>query len=166
MDEQNNKPRIHIACNLARKLLSDVGIKNPPVLIKDIINHIKKERDLSVYSWAFGKDTDGMQITEGEKTTIGYNQTQHLHRQRFTVAHEIGHLILGHTAKNFNSDLNSNKPKEVEANNFASELLMPLNFLKGDCSKGYNLQSIAERYIVSEEAICRKLMSTNLLKKL
>ena len=70
MEEQNNKPRIGFARNVARKLLADVGINNPPVLIRDIINHIKKEKDLSIYSWAFGEDTDGIQITEGEKATI------------------------------------------------------------------------------------------------
>ena len=56
MEEQNNKARIGFARQTARKLLADVGIKNPPVLIRDIINYIKKEKDLSVYPWAFGKD--------------------------------------------------------------------------------------------------------------
>jgi len=71
MNEQNNKPRVGVVRNLARKLLADIGIKNPPILIRDVVNHLKKDKDLSVYSWSFGNDIDGIQITEGEKATIG-----------------------------------------------------------------------------------------------
>ena len=166
MEEQNNKPRIGFARNVARKLLADVGVNNPPVLIRDIINHIKKEKDLSIYSWAFGEDTDGIQITEGEKATIGYNQAQHPHRQRFTVAHEIGHLLLGHTGKNFILDLNSKKPEEIEANQFAAELLMPLEMLKKDLQSKKNAKDIAKEYNVSEEAVWWRLYDCKLITKI
>ena len=166
MEEQNNKPRIGFARNVARKLLADVGINNPPVLIRDIINHIKKEKDLSIYSWAFGEDTDGIQITEGEKATIGYNKAQHPHRQRFTVAHEIGHLLLGHTGKNFILDLNSKKPEEIEANQFAAELLMPLEMLKKDLQSKKNAKDIAREYNVSEEAVWWRLYECKLISKI
>jgi len=166
MEEQNNKPRIGFARNVARKLLADVGINNPPVLIRDITNHIKKEKDLSIYSWAFGEDTDGIQITEGEKATIGYNKAQHPHRQRFTVAHEIGHLLLGHTGKNFILDLNSKKPEEIEANQFAAELLMPLEMLKKDLQSKKNAKDIAREYNVSEEAVWWRLYDCKLISKI
>jgi Zn-dependent peptidase ImmA (M78 family) len=167
MEEQNNKPRIGFARQTARKLLADVGIKDPPVLIRDIINHIKKEKDLSVYSWAFGEDTDGIQITEGDVSTIGYNKAQHPHRQRFTVAHEIGHLLLGHTGKNFILDLNSKKPEEIEANQFAAELLMPLEMLKKDFQNGKkNAKDIAKVYNVSEEAVWWRLYDCKLITKI
>lgn len=166
MNEENNKPRIGVARNIARKLLAEVDIKNPPVLIRDIINHIKKQRDLSVYSWAFGNDTDGIQITEGEKATIGYNQSQHPHRQRFTVAHEIGHLLLGHTGKNFILDLNSKKPEEIEANQFAAELLMPLEMIKNDLQNKKSAKDIASKYNVSEEAVWWRLYDCKLIIKI
>jgi len=166
MEEQNNKSRIDIARSIARKLLADVGIKNPPVLIRDIINYIKKEKDLSVYSWAFSDDIDGIQIIENKKASIGYNQTQHPHRQRFTVAHEIGHLLLGHTGKNFILDLNSKKPEEIEANQFAAELLMPSPFLKADIKKSKDPKTLARRYWVSEEAMWWRLMDLKLINSL
>ncbi len=167
MEEQNNKPRIGFARQTARKLLTDVGIKSPPVLIRDIINHIKKEKDLSIYPWAFGNDTDGIQITEGDTATIGYNKTQHPHRQRFTVAHEIGHLLLGHTGENFVLDLNSRKPEEIEANQFAAELLMPLEMLKKDFQNGKkNAKDIAKAYNVSEEAVWWRLYDCKLITKI
>ena len=167
MEEQNNKPRIGFARQTARKLLANVGIKSPPVLIRDVMGHIKKEKDLSIYPWSFSNSTDGIQITEGEKTTIGYNQTQHPHRQRFTVAHEIGHLLLGHTGKNFILDLNSKKPEEIEANQFAAELLMPLEMLKKDFQNGKkNAKDIAKTYNVSEEAVWWRLYDCKLITKI
>lgn len=163
----NSKPRIVLSRNIARKLLTDIGINNYPILIRDIINHIKREKDLSVYAWAFGKDIDGIQITEGEKAAIGYNQAQHPHRQRFTVAHEIGHLLLGHTTKNFILDLNSKKSEEIEANKFAAELLMPLKLLKKDFQNGMkNAKDIAKAYNVSEEVVWWRLKECRLIMKM
>lgn len=46
-------------------------------------------------------------------------------RQRFTLAHEIGHLLLHPIGKQFRDDSYTGTPQEIEANNFASELLMP-----------------------------------------
>ena len=166
MDEQNNKPRVGLSRNLARKLLVDVGIKKPPILIRDIVDHLKKDRDLSVYSWSLGNNTDGIQITEGEKATIGYNNSQHPHRQRFTVAHEIGHLLLGHTGKNLILDLNSKKSEEVEANQFAAELLMPLDMIKKDLQNKRNSKDIAKIYNVSEEAVWWRLYDCELISKI
>ncbi len=165
MDNQNNNPRIDLARKMARKLLADIGIKNPPILIRDVVEHIKKEKDLSVYPWAFGKDTDGIQITQEESATIGYNQAQHQHRQRFTVAHEIGHFILGHTRGNFILDLNSKKPEEIEANQFAAELLMPLKMFKKDFLRDKNVATLARLYNVSEEAIWWRINDCRLLSK-
>lgn len=167
IEESNRKPRIILARNIARKLLADIGINSYPILVRDIISYLKREKDLSVYAWAFGKDIDGIQITEGEKSAIGYNQAQHPHRQRFTVAHEIGHLLLGHTTKNFILDLNSNKPEEIEANKFAAELLMPLKLLKKDFQNGMkNAKDIASAYNVSEEAVWWRLKECKLIMKM
>jgi len=53
-------------------------------------------------------------------------------RQRFTIAHEIGHFFLHknsfidkHYRKTSNEDLPQSVPEEVQANFFAAELLMP-----------------------------------------
>lgn len=167
MEEQNNKPRITLARNIAKKILMEIGIKNPPILIRDVVNYIKKERDLSIYPWACGNEIDGIQITQGDSATIGYNQTQHQHRQRFTVAHEIGHLLLGHTSGDLILDLNSDKPERIEANQFAAELLMPLAMLKNDFKNGIkNAKDIAKLYNVSEEAVWWRLIDCGLISKI
>lgn len=60
---------------------------------------------------------------------IQYNCTEPAVRQRFTLAHEIGHHVHGDmdaprdTSEQFNS--RSRDPREVAANRFAAALLMP-----------------------------------------
>ncbi len=59
---------------------------------------------------------------------IAYNQNMIPERILFTKAHELGHFVLGHQLKNeLLTDANekSKDPQEVEANVFASALLMP-----------------------------------------
>jgi len=164
--ENQNKPNISTARNIARKLLTDAGITKPPVMVRDIINLLKKTKDLSVYSWSFGENTDGIQTTEGDKIAIGYNKTQHPHRQRFTVAHEIGHYMMGHTNANYSYDLNSTDPKEIEANQFAAELLMPLAMVKNDLKNGKAAKDLAVIYNVSEESLWWRLCDGKLINKL
>ncbi|MEP5231562.1 MAG: ImmA/IrrE family metallo-endopeptidase [Alloalcanivorax sp.] len=69
------------------------------------------------------------------RTVIGVNSCHPITRQRFSIAHEIGHMILhegelyvDRSARiNFRNELSSQAvdPKEIEANVFAAELLMP-----------------------------------------
>lgn len=59
---------------------------------------------------------------------VAYNPTEVPYRSRFTIAHEIGHHILGHTqGGTCCRDSISPIPdiKERDANQFAAELLMP-----------------------------------------
>jgi Zn-dependent peptidase ImmA (M78 family) len=167
MEEQNNKARTALARSMARKLLNDARIEHPPVLINDVVNHIKKIRKLSVYPWSFSNKTSGIQVTDKDSSFIGYNEKHSIHRQRFTVAHEIGHLLLGHTSDSFILDFYSRNPEEIEANQFAAELLMPLPMLKEDLSGGKkDVKFIAERYNVSEEAVWWRLLDMKLIKKI
>lgn len=79
---------------------------------------------------------DGLSGTiqmNGGRPHVTYNPAEPLVRQRFTIAHELGHLALGHLrdgerllrdpAANFSSG--TLPPMEREANTFAADLLMP-----------------------------------------
>lgn len=62
--------------------------------------------------------------------TINYNSKDSILRQRFAIAHALGHLALGCTnnevvitTDNFNA--NTSSPSDAKTNNFAVELLMP-----------------------------------------
>jgi Zn-dependent peptidase ImmA (M78 family) len=149
----SDKARISLAKKTARKLLKDAGINKPPILLRHVVKHLKKTKNLYVLSWSFGDNIDGIQVTEGTDITIGYNPSFHQHRQRFTVAHEIGHMLLGHTSVTSQFNLTSKKIEELEANQFAAELLMPLPIFKIDFALNKrNVRALADLYNVSLEA--------------
>ncbi|PIP15294.1 hypothetical protein COX47_00420 [Candidatus Roizmanbacteria bacterium CG23_combo_of_CG06-09_8_20_14_all_35_49] len=162
--EETNKVRIAYARKKARLLLEEANIKQPPIILNTIIQHLKKTQPLSVQKWSFGDQTDGIQVTVGEKAVIGYNDDKHHNRKRFTVAHEIGHLILGHTQQNY--DLENKSIDDTEANQFAAELLMPLEMLKNDIKIIKNVKDLAKKYVVSEEAMWIRLIECKLILKI
>lgn len=62
----------------------------------------------------------GRSICDGNHWTIIYDEEDTPQRCRFTVAHELGHILLGHNAKGVYS-----AEEETAANVFASRLLAP-----------------------------------------
>lgn len=75
----------------------------------------------------------GMASIEDGRKVIYVSRSDHPNRQRFTIAHEIGHHYLGHTNEGFpqfrdnpnNYSTGFISPVEREANEFAAEMLMP-----------------------------------------
>jgi Zn-dependent peptidase ImmA (M78 family) len=90
-------------------------------------------------------------------------------RQRFTLAHELGHWVCqvleGHTAPVFCRDTDlapdANRALEREANVFAAELLMPEEAVRAAAGD----ETIAARFAVSREAIAWRLFSFGLGEK-
>jgi len=113
------------------------------------------------------------------RAVIGVNSSHHKNRQRFTIAHEIGHLLLhkgeqihidrldsGYYVNQRNSESSTGaNEEEIEANLFAAELLMPKMFLDADLLKHQDLdlfddstlQNLAEKYEVSLQALTYRL---------
>lgn len=97
---------------------------------------------------------------------IFYNPASQPERQRFTVAHELGHFILHRAAQStFNCDKESIyagteglKQIEREADDFASNLLMPGDLLRnriaGKHIDFHLLGVLAKEFGVSLEAMC------------
>lgn len=111
-----------------------------------------------------------------QKAIIGVNDRHSKNRQRFTIAHELGHYLLHeqeklHVDRRFQIQLrNGNSSKgeseeEKEANLFAAELLMPVSFIRRDLAEveGLDLEDdatvsvLAEKYGVSTQAITFRL---------
>ncbi|MER9370061.1 ImmA/IrrE family metallo-endopeptidase [Mesorhizobium sp. M0518] len=112
----------------------------------------------------------GMLIRNGSESVIAVNSAHHKNRQRFTIAHECGHLCLHsdklYVDKNFfvlNRDersSNADDIKEIEANQFAAELLMPfpnlfrdLRSSKIDLEDEQQISNVAKLYGVSVQAM-------------
>lgn len=105
-----------------------------------------------------------VRIYEDGQKVIGVNKNQAEVRQRFSLAHELGHYLMGH--ENFSHDQIVIDPErkyqdpnflmEQEADEFAAELLMPAYLLKEDLRDNENALAIAKlanRYKVSEQAM-------------
>jgi len=95
----------------------------------------------------FTEDMSGVLVKEKKGIVIGVNSTHARTRQRFTIAHECGHLCLNHSGEIFvdrtmrsqsmikKRDARSSLAidgDEIEANRFAAELLMPERFLTAE----------------------------------
>ncbi len=145
------------ARNIARKLLKDMKIKEIPVSLWKIVNHLKAQHDLQVLRFPLGS-VDGLLVMVDGLPTIGFNGDTSWVRRRFTIAHEVGHLMLGHTL-----DCGIDTDAEAEANQFAAELLMPLALLKIDYKITPDLEKLAWKYIVSKDAMCLHLMECHIL---
>jgi Zn-dependent peptidase ImmA (M78 family) len=165
MPREKAEPRIGFARKQARILLKRANITKPPILLRDVIVYLQKDNDIQVRAWNLGKKVSGIQAIEDGTSFIAYNVTQHQHRQRFSVAHEIGHFVLGHTApKNFDYEPGNNDSYETEAFSFAAELLMPLNMIKKDYIEIHDPNSMAWKYFVSQEAMWKHLLELHIIK--
>jgi Zn-dependent peptidase ImmA (M78 family) len=102
------------------------------------------------------KDVSG--AVDHEKKRIYINRAEPLVRQRFTLAHEIGHAYLHANdgdVIDFRRDMDGEvDAKEVDANRFAADLLMPkLAFAKIYFVLYGNVRDIARYFTVSEDTV-------------
>lgn len=149
--------------NLAQKLIDAMGLE-PGFDIEEVVNILGGEVCYSI--------TPGFEAyieKKGEEFCIYVDSSKSKRRQRFSIAHEIGHLFLHlkYTEKNiWNSikDTNSRMFRygydqlEAEANQFAAEFLMPKQaFIESVVrlsSNGFvNIFDIANEFDTSEEAV-------------
>lgn len=163
----------------ATQLLDKAGVRGPQVDIE----RIARDQGTQIQKRPVEDDVSGFLFRDNNlgSAVIGVNSRQHKNRQRFTVAHELGHLLLHsqsgvHVDHHFqvkNRDGRSSQGtdiEEVEANLFAAEILMPEQFLRADiqnlCFDFENEQDIAElaaRYGVSKQAMSYRLSSLSLV---
>lgn len=97
---------------------------------------------------------------------VNYAKGQIETRQRFSIAHELGHLFLHMLNQNgkpdkvayFRGKENNNSFAEWEANEFAASLLMPreefINCCRAKCDENGNidLNQVADHFKVSKQA--------------
>jgi len=100
------------------------------------------------------------------------NASQPPDRQRFSAAHELGHCVLGHAGSGTEEIVSPLGrrfgAREVEADSFASELLMPVNLLTKEISHlpvsgslGALVYSLADRFLVSFQAMIYRLANVS-----
>jgi hypothetical protein len=106
---------------------------------------------------------------DGERALLWVNGAQALVRRRFTLAHELGHLRLGHGGTPVDSAAilagDTRDPREVQANAFAAELLAPRAGVRAMVSGEPGLETVAAiagRYGISMLAALYRLVTLRL----
>jgi len=148
---------VHIAhCRqVARSVVKRHRVTAPPVDVHAIARAVGvtvNDADLgSVDARLYRRDGDWiLEVNPGFAPTA----------QRFSVAHELGHLLLGHEGCGTNAD------DERAANVFAAELLMPLELVKAALRTTTRLGELASLFQVSKQAMQIKLDEQRLMLKL
>jgi Zn-dependent peptidase ImmA (M78 family) len=161
----------------AADLLERIGISRPPVPVEKIAASLGAH----VAYEAFDGEVSGMLYREdGGRALIGVNSTHVSTRQRFTLAHEIAHLVMHKGDPVFIDRLvrvnwrdGRPGPKEIEANAFAAELLMPRTLMNREIDRVLArsrqiapeqlIAKLAETFRVSQEAMGYRLVNLGVL---
>ena len=152
----------------AAKLLREHGVTAPAVDVEALAEAL----DISVQYERLASDMSGVLLVEDRSAKVAVNESHHRNRQRFTLAHEIGHVLL-HAAEDrvfvdrrFFRNAWSTKGElreEIEANAFAASLLMPKRFIAQHLEPGTGITDLdvfrlATRFEVSEQAMTLRLV--------
>lgn len=121
-DIENGFTPEEVARNLRRKF----KLGNEPV--RNIVNLIEAN-GVVVYMWDCPYDEfDGVSlISDKGNHIIIVNRNMSNDRKRFTLAHELGHILMH---QNVDFIISESRDREKEANAFASEFLMPSQAMK------------------------------------
>ncbi|MCA6503819.1 MAG: ImmA/IrrE family metallo-endopeptidase [Pseudanabaena sp. M135S2SP2A07QC] len=158
----------------ASQLLRSNRIESAPVEVEKIAEYL----GIKVQYEYTDDELSGFLLRDlsRNKAIIGVNAKHPDTRKRFTVAHELGHFMLHehenlHIDKRFMIQLRDEKSSkgefedEKEANLFAAELLMPVDFIKSDLAEKSEfdledeefIKELAGRYGVSNQAMTFRL---------
>ena len=167
--ELNSGPRIAEARHAAKALLKSAKITGAPVVLNIVIKLVPKSYNLVIRGTKnpdhIPKGCDAFTYKDDTMTTIGYDERVAPVRQKFSVAHELGHLYMGHMHGSSSIDINSANHDEIEANRFAAQLIMPPDLLRKDIKSGMkDVKELAKHYVVSEEALWWQISNSGLLK--
>lgn len=168
-----------VAATKARRLMQRLGPPTAPVDVEAIA------RELGVRVEFQASDDDelsGCIVSVPGGAVIGVNRDQARTRQRFTIAHELGHYVLHrrqladvHLQRGYRAS-QGDDPTEIEANAFAAELLMPRALVEAslrdrghgsglDAESGDTdvIRELAREFDVSEQAMTIRLVNLGYL---
>lgn len=153
------------------ELLVAGDVVGPPVPVERLARQIGAQ----IKTEPFEGQLSGLLFRQQGRTVVGVNALHPKTRQRFTIAHELGHLLLHdreemHVDRDYRVYLRDARASyatdlnEMESNSFAAELLMPAKFLAEDLRNQAldfedddQLRRLAERYKVSLQAMMFRL---------
>lgn len=145
------------------EVLETLGVTEPPVSIFDVANKLGATLyRVEDVEWHGRVEAD----RQTGKAEIFVNANTPLTRQRFTVAHELGHLILHGDNKVQFRDNNflANDREEAQANGYGAGLLMPENLVRKYAGfLSADPWELAKEFNVSVESMQYRLNALDLL---
>lgn len=144
------------------------------VVTLDLASVIESAFGVDVCLTALGEGFDGLAASTHEAKLIVASVTPVAYRQRFTLAHELGHLLAGddqgiHTDADIFSKESQRGPSETRANAFAATFLMPEHQLRGAVGPGFGKQEFARlsvQMLVSPSALAIRLERLRLIDEM
>jgi Zn-dependent peptidase ImmA (M78 family) len=164
------------------EILRDNKIVAAPINVQKISTKF----GIQIHPYTEEGNLSGFLYQDEKMKLIGVNKQHHKNRQRFTIAHELGHFVLHSQETTYldkpsffgrNNEISSagTEIKEVEANSFAAELLMPKHFIEMDwevfdTSIFNSIEDVvdwfAKRYQVSTHAMTLRLNNLGYLREI
>lgn len=143
----------------ARRVLEQLMITQPPVPLHDIL------KSRGIYLIEMKMDSiDAIFLRLDKKEFIAVKRAAPLARKRFSIAHEIGHAVLGHKPLVLSAVGSQLHGDEREADEFAAELLMPRAMLAREWFH-FTPSELATRYGVSLQAMEIRLAELGFLSR-
>lgn len=137
---------INEAIREAKALRKKLNCGNGPINLEKTLEHL----DITL-RYADLEDDEGFAfISDCGNRYIVINKYKINTRQNFTIAHEIGHIVLGHL-DDYMQMLFDAFALERQANTFAAELLMPAEAL--EIYSHYPDWQVARYYGISNQAL-------------
>jgi Zn-dependent peptidase ImmA (M78 family) len=163
------------ATDKANALLQRLNVHAPPIDPELIAASL----GIPVDKLPFSPELSGVLVRSPERTAIGINKNHPKKRQRFSIAHELGHYVLEHKGELFVDQTVLNKrdeksqiavdPQEIEANAFAANLLMPQHMMldalvetagsNNNITRAVLIEQMAKKFNVSNAAMEYRLIN-------
>jgi len=151
-----DQARIGFPREMARKVLKKYAVMQPGTPLEEIA----KAEGLEILYRRWPNSVGGLLLRK--KRIIGVNSNHHPHRRRFSIAHELGHYFLNHRLDDYEKNITLDNPpagddfsriQNREADEFASELLVPLVIIKDSYKKIKDGRALADIFNVSREVM-------------
>jgi Zn-dependent peptidase ImmA (M78 family)/DNA-binding XRE family transcriptional regulator len=154
----------------ANELLEKAKVGAPPINVEDLC----RKCGVLVLARSFPEALSGLVFAYQDGAVIGINSSHPDTRQRFTMAHELGHYILRHHERSrgheerFHLDLIDGTPPgfdwraERAANDFAADLLMPRRFMAAAFRESQDPVKLAAKFDVSQVTMGIRLQELGL----
>ncbi len=150
----------------AERLLRAARVTRAPVSLRDVVSYlnlslVERRRDPFVAEAAL--------VPLGDGHAIELRGPAHERRQRFTIAHEVGHFLLHGeraVAERGGATSAATARYEREADQFAADLLMPATLVRqAVLEDGLDVGRLADRFEVSLAAMHQRLRRLGLTER-